>query len=86
MKLSKILMVIACLVLLFATPFTAFSDEQTQESTVIEKSDTPTDTQQGVMQDTPTDIQQGVTPDTETAPQPPAPVEDQPAPADLDKT
>ena len=86
MKLSKILIVVICLVFLFATPFTSFSDEQTQESTVIEKSDTPTDTQQGVMPDAPTDPQQGVTLDTEPAPQSPAPEEDQPAPADPDKS
>ena len=52
MKSMKKLMAVICVVLLLSTPFMAFSDEQPQGSTVIEKSDTSTDTQQGAVPDT----------------------------------
>ena len=67
----KKLIAVICVVLLLSTPFIAFSDEQPQGSTVIEKSDTPSDTQQGVA------------PDIQTVPQPdpqtPVPTTEQPA-------
>jgi hypothetical protein len=67
MKSMKKLIAFICVVLLLSTPFMAFSDEQPQGSTVIEKSDTSTDTQQGAV------------PDTQVAPQAPEPQAEQPA-------
>jgi hypothetical protein len=67
MKSMKKLIAVICVVLLLSTPFVAFSDEQPQGSTVIEKSDTSTDTQQGTM------------PETQVAPQAPGPEVEQPA-------
>ncbi|MEI8172406.1 MAG: hypothetical protein WCH07_02850 [Deltaproteobacteria bacterium] len=67
MKSMKKLIAVICVVLLLSTPFIAFSDEQPQGSPVIEKSDTSTDTQQGVV------------PDTQVAPQTPGPEAEQPA-------
>jgi protein involved in sex pheromone biosynthesis len=66
MKSMKKLIAVICVVLLLSTPFIAFSDEQPQGSTVIEKSDTSTDTQQGTV------------PDTQVAPQAPDPAPEQP--------
>jgi len=67
MKSMKKLIAVICVVLLLSTPIMAFSDEQPQGSTVIEKSDTSTD------------IQQGAVPDTQVAPQAPGPEAEQPA-------
>ena len=67
MKSMKKLIAVICVVLLLFTPFIAFSDEQPQGSTVIEKSDTSTDTQQGTV------------PDTQVTPQTPGPEAEQPA-------
>jgi hypothetical protein len=67
MKSMKKLIAVICVVLLLSTPFIAFSDEQPQGSTVIEKSDPSTDTQQGTV------------PDTQVTPQVPEPEAEQPA-------
>ena len=48
----KKLIAVICVILLLSTPFIAFSDEQPQGSTVIEKSDTSTDTQKDTVPDT----------------------------------
>lgn len=66
MKSMKKLMAVLCVVFLLSAPVMAFSDEQPQASTVVEKSDTSTDTQQGTM------------PDTQIAPQTPGPEAEQP--------
>jgi hypothetical protein len=67
MKSMKKLIAAICVVLLLSIPFIAFSDEQPQGSTVIEKSDTSPDTQQGTV------------PDTQVTPQVPGPEAEQPA-------
>jgi hypothetical protein len=70
MESIKKLMAIICVVSLFVMPFTAFSDDQSnKESTVVEKSDTSTDTQQGSA------------PDTQATPQTPEPEAEKPAPS-----
>lgn len=61
------LIAVICVVLLLSAPFMALADEQPQGSTVIEKSDTSTDTQQGAV------------PDTQVAPPDPGPEAEQPA-------
>jgi len=63
----KKLIAVICVVLLLSTPVIAFSDEQPQGSTGIEKSDTSTDTQQGTV------------PDTQVTPQTSGPEAEQPA-------
>jgi hypothetical protein len=63
----KKLIAVICIVLLLATPLAALSDEQQQGNTVVEQSDTPSDTQQGVA------------PDTQVTPQAPEPAPEQPA-------
>lgn len=67
MKSIKKLMAIICVLSLLVTPFTAFSNEQSREGTVVEKSDTTHDTQQGAA------------PDTQVTPQTPSPEAEQPA-------
>jgi hypothetical protein len=71
MKSMKKLIAVICAVLLLAIPLAAFSDEQPQGSTGIEKSSTPSDTQQGGA------------PDMQAVPQPdpqtPIPTAEQPA-------
>jgi hypothetical protein len=67
MKSMKKLIAVICVVLLLSTPIIAFSDEQPQGSTVIEKSDTSIDTKQGTM------------PETQVAPEIPGPEVEQPA-------
>jgi hypothetical protein len=66
MSMKKLIAVI-CVVLFLATPLVALSDEQQQGSTVVEQSDTPTDTQKGSVQD------------TQVTPQAPEPASEQPA-------
>jgi hypothetical protein len=71
MKSMKKLIAVICVVFLLSTPFITFSDEQPQGSTAIEKSPTPSDTQQGGA------------PDMQVVPQPdpqtPIPTVEQPA-------
>lgn len=77
MKSMKKFIAVICITLLLTTPLVAFPDEQQQGSTVIEKSDTSTDTQKGAV------------PDTQIAPQPapqsdvqvPTPPVEQPTPS-----
>lgn len=67
-SIKKLIAVIFALILL-ATPLAAFPDEPSQGGTMIEKSDTSTDTQKGAA------------PDTQIAPQPaPQPVPQVPTP------